>query len=79
MSAPNPCPKYLDFWRIGNEWLKVPEGNVCPRCGFYKDEHVSATDSASAKRAGERAGAQRETTDSSAVTASTRAQDDTTP
>jgi hypothetical protein len=39
----------------------------------------SGTESASAKRAGERAGAQRQPTDSNTVIASPRAQDDTTP
>lgn len=34
-----PCEKYLDIYKVGNEWLKIPEGNVCPRCGFLKEEH----------------------------------------
>ena len=40
MSEKQPCEKYLDAWRVGlHEWLKVPEGSVCPRCGFLKEEH----------------------------------------
>ena len=38
-SERKPCPKYLDVWRVGDEWLKVPAGAVCPRCGFLKSEH----------------------------------------
>lgn len=34
-----PCQKFLDIWRVGDEWLKIPDGAVCPRCGFMEAEH----------------------------------------
>ena len=44
MPAEKPCAHYLDMWRVGSEWLKVPEGAVCPRCGYTKDEHADKKD-----------------------------------
>lgn len=40
-SLRKPCATYLDIWRVGAEWLKVPVGAVCPRCGFTEQEHVA--------------------------------------
>jgi hypothetical protein len=37
---------------VGEEWLKVPEGAVCPRCGYFREEHapVIGTEDHSAQR-----------------------------
>jgi len=29
----------MDFFQVDGLWLKVPEGAVCPRCGWLKAEH----------------------------------------
>lgn len=33
---------YLDVWHVGNEWLKIPQGAACPRCGFLESEHQAS-------------------------------------
>lgn len=38
-SERKPCMKYLDAWQVGDVWLSVRDGAVCPRCGFYANEH----------------------------------------
>ncbi len=45
MSAPQPCERFMDFWKVGegiHGYVKTPPGAVCPRCGFYREEHPAS-------------------------------------